>query len=72
MAFTFKPLWKLLIDKEMTKDQFRKAIGISSSTLAKMRKDENISMDILDKICNDFECTLNDIMEHIPDKGAGK
>lgn len=68
MAFTFNPLWKLLIDKNMTKDQFRKQIGISSSTLAKMRKGENISMDILNKICNEFNCNLNSIIDHIPDK----
>jgi putative transcriptional regulator len=67
LGFTFKPLWKLLIDKDMTKDQFRKQIDISSSTLAKMRKNENISMDVLDKICKHFNCSLNDIMEHIPD-----
>ena len=67
MAFSFNPLWKLLIDKEMTKDQLRKNIGISSSTLAKMRKNENISLDVLDKLCNFFHCQPGDLMEHIPE-----
>lgn len=65
LAFSFNPLWKLLIDKGMTKDQLRKKIEISSSTLAKMRKNENISLDILDKLCNYLNCQPGDLMDHI-------
>lgn len=72
MSFSFKPLWKLLIDKDMTKDQFRKEIGISSSTLAKMRKNENIAMDVLDKICNYFNCDISNVIERIPDSQEGE
>lgn len=68
MAFSFNPLWKLLIDKGMTKDQLRKSIGISSSTLAKMRKNENISLDVLDKLCNYFKCQPGDLMEHLAEE----
>jgi len=66
MAFTFKPLWKKLIDKEMTKDMFRKEIGVSTSTLAKMRKDEYISMEVLDKMCIYFDCQPCELLEYVP------
>ena len=72
MAFTFKPLWKKLIDLEMTREDFRKQIGISSSTLARMRKDEYIAMKIVSGICGTFGLTLGEIMEYVPDEKQGK
>lgn len=65
MAFSYKPLWKLLIDKEMTKKQLIEATGISKSTIDKMGRGENISMDIIDRICTYFDCTVSSIVEHI-------
>ena len=67
MAFEYKNLWHLLIEKKMTKDDLRKAIGASSSTIAKISKNENISMEVIDKICSLFNCRIEDIVEHIPD-----
>lgn len=67
MAFTFKPLWKKLIDLDMTKDELRRKLGISSSTLARMRKDEYIGMKILSDICKELGCTPNDIIEYVED-----
>jgi len=56
MAFTYKPLWKLLIDKEMTKKNLMEATGISKSTMDKMARSETISLDVVDRICNYFDC----------------
>lgn len=66
MPFSFNKLWKLLIDKKMTKVELTKKIGISSSTMAKMGKDENVSLDVIDKICAELGCDINDILEYIP------
>ena len=67
MPFNYNKLWKLLIDKNMTKSDLRKAIGISSSTLAKMGKGENVSLDVIDKICKLFDCKIEDVIEHVSD-----
>lgn len=64
MSFSYKPLWFLLLDKGMTKTEFREALGLSTATLAKLGKDEYISMEVLDKICTHFEVQLNDITVH--------
>ena len=63
MTYSYNRLWKLLIDKGMTKTQMRKAAGISTNILAKMGKDEPVSMESLAKICVALECSLDDIVE---------
>lgn len=63
MPFSFKPLWRLLLEKDVSKTQMREELGISPATLAKMGKDENVSMDILDKICSHYEVQPNDVIE---------
>ena len=68
MAFSYKPLWKLLIDKEMTKKQLMEAAGISTSTMDKMGRGEQVSMDIIDRICNYFECDVSSVIEHISEE----
>ena len=65
MAFSYKPLWKLLIDKEMTKKQLMQAAQISKSTLDKMGRGEQVSMSIIDRICNHFDCNVEDVISHI-------
>ena len=65
MSFSYKPLWKLLIDHDMTKKQFMYKTGISKSTIDKMTRGEQVSMDIIDRICNFFECDINSVIEHI-------
>ena len=64
--FSYKPLLKLLIDKNMTKTQLRKQLGISMATLAKISKNEYISMKVLDDICSLLNCKIEDIVEHQP------
>lgn len=63
--FSYKPLLKLLIEKDMTKTQLRKEIGMSMSTLAKISKNEYISMSTLDNICKYFHCKIEDVIEFI-------
>lgn len=61
--FSFRPLWKMLIDKNMTKERFRKKLQLSSSTIAKMGKGQNVSLYVVEKICREFNCQPGDIFE---------
>ncbi len=63
MTYSYNSLWKLLIDKRMTKTEMRKAAGISTNILAKMGKDEPVAMDSLAKICVALQCSLSDIVD---------
>jgi DNA-binding Xre family transcriptional regulator len=65
MKTSYKKLWKLLIDMDMTKTDLRKAAGISSSSLAKLGKDENVTTDVLMRICSALNVELNDIVDTI-------
>ena len=67
MKMSYNKLWKLLIDKKMKKSDLRKCAKISSSTLAKLTNDENVTTDVLARICNELKCDVSDIMEFIPD-----
>ena len=60
---SYKPLFKLLLEKDMTKTQLREEIGFSTSTLAKMSKDEYISLKVIDNICEFLECRIEDVIE---------
>ncbi|BDR76657.1 helix-turn-helix domain-containing protein [Clostridium tetani] len=61
MGVTYKPLWKLLIDKGIKKTEMSKVIGISSSTLSKLGKDQHVSLDVLVRICRYLNCQLSDV-----------
>ena len=63
MVISYNKLWKLLIDKGMNKTQLGIATGISSSTISKMGKNEQISMDSMLKICRVLDCDIGDIVE---------
>ena len=63
MSISYKPLWKLLIDKDMTKTDLRKETDIASSTLAKMARNEYVSLEVLVRICRVLDCSLSDITE---------
>lgn len=67
MAVSYKRLWKLLIDKDMKKKDLEKAAGVSNYTITKLSKGENVSVNILARICGVLNCTMDDIMEVIPD-----
>ena len=63
MRISYNKLWKLLIDKEMSKMELKDAAGISATTLAKLGRGENVTTDILLKICKVLECKVEDIIE---------
>ena len=67
MAVCYNKLWKLLIDRKMKKKELIDQTGISRTTIAKMGRDENVSTEILSKICAALNCDIGDIMEMIPD-----
>ena len=67
MKMSYNKLWKLLIDKKMKNSDLRKNAGISSSSLAKLTKDENVTTEVLAKICRELHCDVSDIMEFVPD-----
>lgn len=63
MRFTYNKLWKLLIDKDMNKQDLKRAAGVSTASIAKLGKGENITTDVLLKICIALDCDIADIME---------
>ncbi len=67
MTVSYNGLWKLLIDKGLKKQDLVEKIGLSSSTVAKMGKGENVSMEVLQKICAYMDCNVGDIMEFVKD-----
>lgn len=64
MPFSYKPLWKLLIDKEMSKKSLGEATGISKSTLDKMYRGENVSLEVIDRICRHLNCDVSDVIAY--------
>lgn len=72
MAVSYDKLWKLLIDKKMSKAQLRKAAGVSPNTFTKMNKGEDVAISVLDKICRELNCDYGDIITHIPDEDGKK
>ena len=68
MATSYKKLWKLLIDRDMKKKDLAAAAGISNFTISKMSAGNNVTVEILGKICVALDCKLDDIVEFIPDE----
>lgn len=67
MAYSYKKLWKLLIDKNMNKVALRDAIDITPATLAKLSKNQPVNMEVLSRICRELKCNIGDIVDYIPD-----
>jgi DNA-binding Xre family transcriptional regulator len=65
MAFNYSNLWKLLEKKKMNKEELRQSIGMSSATLAKLGKNEIISMDVIARICESLKCDVGDIVSYV-------
>lgn len=70
MSVSYNGLWKLLIDKNMKKVDLINNLGISSSTVAKMTKGETVSMNILEKICDELDCDFGDIIHYEKNKAG--
>jgi len=67
MIISYNKLWKLLIDKDMNKTQLGLATGISTSTISKLGKNEQVSMDSMLKICKVLNCNIGDIVDVVDD-----
>ena len=68
MAISYKKLWKLLIDKDMSPVELREKTGIAPNTMTKLRKDEEVSMTVLVKICKVLDANIGDIMDLLPEE----
>jgi len=69
---SYKPLQKLLIDRDIKKQEIMKMTGISSATMAKLNTNEYVSLEVIDKICSALGCQPGDLLEHLPDRSATK
>lgn len=67
MAISYNKLWKLLVDKKMSKADLRKAAGIAPNTMTRLRRDEEITLSVLSKICSTLNVDIGDIMEFMPE-----
>ncbi len=65
MAVSYKKLFKILIDRDMKKKEFRDFVGISYSTMSKLEKGENTTVEVLEKICLKLGCNIGDIVEFV-------
>ena len=68
MAVSYKPLWHQMIERGMKKLEFRDYVEISSSTLAKLGKDDYVSLEVIEKICLKLNCNIEDVVQIIPDE----
>ena len=68
MSISYNKLWKLLVDKKMSKAELRRAAGIAPNTMTKLRRDEEVSMAVLVKICTALNANIGDIMDLIPEE----
>lgn len=72
MSVSYKKLWKILIDRDMKKKDLIELAGISTASMAKLGKNENITVEVLAKICKSLNCDIGDIMEVLPDDDSMK
>ena len=68
MAISYNKLWKLLVDKKMSKADLRKAAGIAPNTMTRLRRDEEVTLTVLNKICKTLEVDIGDIMVFLPEQ----
>lgn len=66
MAISYNKLWKLLVDKKMSKADLRKAAGIAPNTMTRLRRDEEVTLTVLNKICTTLNVDIGDVMEFLP------
>ncbi|MCS1393076.1 helix-turn-helix transcriptional regulator [Lysinibacillus boronitolerans] len=70
MTFDYKPLFKTMIDKNVTREQIKKELQLSPATMAKLTKGENVSLTVLDKLCTFLDCEIEDVISHIKKPGS--
>lgn len=71
MKISYIKLWKLLLDKKLKKTDLRQLADISTTTLAKLSKDQPVSMEVMTRICRALACDIGDVMEMVPDRPSG-
>lgn len=67
MSITYNKLWKLLIDKNISKVQLRDMVEMGPNTLAKLSKNQRVSLEVLEKICRELNCNFDDIIDYVKD-----
>ena len=67
MAISYNKLWKLLVDKKMSKADLRKAAGIAPNTMTRLRRDEEVTLSVLNRICVVLDVNIGDVMEFVPE-----
>jgi len=72
MAISYNKLWKLLVDKKMSKADLRKAAGIAPNTMTRLRRDEEVTLAVLNRICVALDVNIGDIMEFTNDERDGE
>ena len=72
MALSYNRMWKLLVDKKMSKADLRKAAGIAPNTMTRLRRDEEVTLTVLNKICTALGADIGDIMEFLPEEKVEK
>ena len=68
MAISYNKLWKLLVDRKMSKADLRKAAGIAPNTLTRLRRDEEVTLTVLNKICTTLNVDIGDVMEFLSEE----
>ena len=72
MAISYNKLWKLLVDKKMSKADLRKAAGIAPNTMTRLRRDEEVTLAVLNRICVTLDVNIGDVMEFTNDERDGE
>ena len=70
MPFNYKPLLKLLIDRDMTREELRKTVKAGPTSFARIGKNENVSLEVLDRICSALRAPIQNVIEHEPAASA--
>lgn len=72
MGISYNKLWKLLVDRKMSKADLRKKADISPNTMTKLRRDEPVTLSLLCRICDELQCNITDIVDYYPNKEIKK
>mgnify|MGYP003497260333 FL=1 len=71
MSISYKKLWHILLDKDLKKKDLAKIAGVSTYTINKLNRNENVTVEVLAKICRALDCTMDDILEVLDDENEG-
>jgi len=72
MSVSYKKLWHILLDKDLKKKDLAEIAGVSTYTINKLNRNENVTVEVLAKICRALDCTMDDILEVLDDENEGE